>query len=151
MRGRGAYEDIEKLPEHLIGELIDGELIVSPRPRPRHALASSMIGGQLLPFARRRGAGGPGGWWIKVAPDWVCEVLSPSSARVDRIRKLPIYAKSGVDWAWVVDASNETIEVLRRDGEHWIIDGTVGGREPARLAPFGETELDLSLVWEAGA
>jgi len=185
MRRRGTYEDIEKLPEHLVGELIDGELIVSPRPRPRHSLASSELGAQIIPAVRRRRGDPTGGWWIldepelhlahgdvlvpdlagwrrerlpvlpeevgiTVAPDWVCEVLSPSTARVDRIRKLPIYAKNGVEWCWIVDASNETIEVLRREGERWIIEGTVGGREPARLAPFAEVELDLALVWEAG-
>ena len=108
---RGAtYADILALPENVVGEIIQGDLVVSPRPAPPHALASSNIGVDLIPpFGR--GRGGPGGWWIldepelhlgphvlvpdlagwrrermpvlpteaffTVAPDWVCEVLSP--------------------------------------------------------------------------
>jgi hypothetical protein len=62
------YEDILRLPENVVGEIIDGDLIASPRPAPRHALASSAIGGELAgPF--HKGRGGPGGWIILDKPE----------------------------------------------------------------------------------
>jgi Uma2 family endonuclease len=62
------YADVEALPEHVVGELIEGELIVSPRPAPRHALAASTLLAELhTPF--QRGQGGPGGWWILFEPE----------------------------------------------------------------------------------
>src|SRR5262245_9678141 len=62
------YADIEALPENMVGEIIDDELFVSPRPRPRHAIASSVILTQLNgPF--QQGRRGPGGWWIVSEPE----------------------------------------------------------------------------------
>ena len=67
-RKPASYAEIAALPEHLIGEIIDGELIVSPRPAPRHANASSVLGSDLVgPY--HRGRGGPGGWWILPEPE----------------------------------------------------------------------------------
>ena len=63
------YNDILVLPEHLIGEIINGELIVMPRPGPRHARSSSILGEEIIgPFDRGRG-NGPGGWWILFEPE----------------------------------------------------------------------------------
>jgi len=55
-----------------------------------------------------------GGAFISLAPDWVCEVLSPSTARWDRVKKVPVYARYGVDWVWLVDPVARTLEVLRQ-------------------------------------
>ena len=63
------YNDILALPEHLIGEIINGELIVMPRPGPRHIRSSSILGEEITgPFDRGRG-NGPGGWWILDEPE----------------------------------------------------------------------------------
>ena len=62
------YADLEALPPHLVGELVAGRLIASPRPSPRHARASSDLGGLLTP-PFRFGRGGPGGWWILDEPE----------------------------------------------------------------------------------
>ena len=69
---KATYEDVLKAPAHQVAEILDGELILSPRPAPRHAVASSAIGGSLNPaFGRRKGGGdaGPGGWWILFEPE----------------------------------------------------------------------------------
>ena len=61
------YDDLLKLPAHVIGELIDGELIVSPRPAAPHAVATSGLGVELGSVFGRSGgssSGSPGGWWI---------------------------------------------------------------------------------------
>jgi Uma2 family endonuclease len=180
-RKPATYADLLALPEHLIGEIIDGELIVSPRPGPRHALASSALGGELSgPFGR--GRGGPGGWWIldepelhfgshvlvpdlagwrrerlpclpdtawfELAPDWICEVLSPSTGLVDRTRKVGIYANQKVGWLWLIDPPQRTVEVLRLEGSAWMMAGNYGGVEKARVPPFDAVELELAALWE---
>jgi hypothetical protein len=66
---RATYDEILALPEHVVGEIIDGELIVSPRPAPRHAVAASVLGGELGPPYHSGGNGRPGGWWILFEPE----------------------------------------------------------------------------------
>src|SRR6058998_1196722 len=67
-RSPATYEDLLQVPDHLVAEIVDGELHTVPRPAPRHAAASSGLGGALHgPFDR--GRGGPGGWWILDEPE----------------------------------------------------------------------------------
>src|SRR5436309_2548493 len=70
-RRRATYADLLEVPEYLVGEVIDGELITSPRPALPHALAASAIGAGLFdPFNRPPGgAAKPGGWWILYEPE----------------------------------------------------------------------------------
>jgi Uma2 family endonuclease len=175
-----SYDDLLALPENVVGEIVDGELIVSPRPTPRHAVAASVLGIEIGgPF--HRGRGGPGGWWIldepelhlatdvlvpdlagwrrerlpalpqqawfELAPDWVCEVLSPPTALIDRTRKLRIYARSRVDWVWFVDPGARTLEALRLEGNNWVVALTAGGDEKLRVPPFDAIELELEALW----
>ena len=182
---RATYADIEALPDHVVGEIIAGELVVSPRPAPLHTHAASVLGGFIVgPFGR--GAGGPGGWriefepelrlgvdpefdpivpdfagwrretmpslpttaWFGIAPDWVCEVLSPSTAAVDRAEKMPFYARARVGHAWLVDPILTTLEVYRLDGESWRMVKTYRGDVTIRAEPFEAVEIDLVWVWE---
>jgi Uma2 family endonuclease len=177
---RATYDDVLNAPENKVAEILDGELFLSPRPAPKHAVASSEIGMAIgNPF--HRGAGGPGGWWIldepelhfgeqvlvpdlagwrrerlpaipdeaffTLAPDWVCEVLSPSTERIDRSRKLRIYAEAAVQHAWLVKPSDRTLEVLHlRDGA-WTIVGVCSGSDVVRIKPFEAVELELGRLW----
>ena len=176
---RATYDDVLNAPEHKVAEILDGELFLSPRPSPRHAVASSRLTMELRPFDDEGGT--PGGWWIldepelhlgehvvvpdlggwrrerlpaipdeahfTLAPDWVCEVLSPSTERVDRTRKLRIYAEAGVAHAWLVNPAERTLEVLRlRDGA-WTILGVYGDDDVVRVAPFEAIELSLRRLW----
>ena len=50
---------------------------------------------------------------FELAPDWVCEVLSPSTEAMDRADKLPIYAEYGIRHAWLVDPLTKTLEMFR--------------------------------------
>ena len=65
------YQDLVDLPEHVVGEIIDGGLVVSPRPAPPHTWATSVAGGDLSsPFHRKSAdSHGPGGWWIIDEPE----------------------------------------------------------------------------------
>ncbi len=174
------YEDLVKLPDNLVAEIVDGELHASPRPAPRHAVAETALGAFITnPF--HFGRGGPGGWWIlaepelhfaadvlvpdyagwrrsrmpsmpdkayfELAPDWVCEVVSPSTASLDRTRKLGAYARAGVRHAWLVDPLARTLEILRLEAGHWVIVSSCGGSDTVRAEPFAEIELALSDLW----
>lgn len=176
------YEDLCALPVHVVGEIVAGELHESPRPAPRHALATTELGGELNgQFGGRRG--GPGGWliliepelhlgehilvpdiagwrrermprlpdtaWFDVAPDWVCEIVSPSTAGFDRVVKLPRYAEHGVAHAWLVDPVEQTLEVFRLVDGHWAMVGGYLGKERVCAEPFEAFELDLALLWPA--
>ena len=175
------YEDVENAPPHRVAEIINGELILSPRPRPRHSCATTVLGGDLnLSF--QRGRGGPGGWWIlfepelhlggevlvpdiagwkrerlpvlpepvgfTVPPDWICEVLSPCTRRIDRIRKLPLYASFEVAHAWLVDPEARTLEVFRLEGGRWMLAGTYDGTAEVRAEPFDAIVIELGALWE---
>ena len=180
---RATYEDIVALPEHVVGEIINGELFVSPRPATPHALAATGIGSAIHGRFNGRGGGptDPGGWWIlgepephfgedvlvpdvagwrharmprlprtaaiELAPDWVCEVISPTTARVDRGRKMAVYARVGVAHLWHVDPEGRTVEVFGlRDGS-WTVLRVAVGDERVHLEPFADVELDLSRWW----
>jgi Uma2 family endonuclease len=143
---QATYQDIIDLPENRVGEIINGQLEAHPRPAPKHAVASSSLGAELVsPF--QKGRGGPGGWWIidepechlgahvlvpdlagwlrqrmpalpktdwfDIVPDWVCEIVSSSTARLDRIVKMPLYAHLGVAHLWLIDPDLQTLEVYQ--------------------------------------
>ena len=82
-----------------------------------------------------------------LAPDWVCEVLSPATARLDRLKKLAIYAREGVGHAWLVDPGLETLEVYRTQDEAWLLVLTAGGDDVVRAEPFDAVELTLTGLW----
>ncbi len=86
--------------------------------------------------------------YFSLAPDWICEVLSPSTATHDRERKMPLYPRNGVRWAWLVDPLAQRLEVyvLGEDGR-WEAATQFEGDVRVRAVPFEAIELDLSLLW----
>jgi len=181
---RATYEDLLRVPDTKVAEIVDGELVVSPRPAIPHALAATEIAGDLVPaFHGVAARSGPGGWWILIepelhladdvlvpdlaawrckrmpvvpnvaavtlAPDWLCEIISPSSVRHDRIAKMRCYAREGVGWAWLVDPLARTLESFRLDGTHWTVMASHAGDEVVCVEPFAEVELRLARWWPA--
>ena len=63
-----SYEDLRQVPDHLVAEILDGELHVTPRPALRHATAASALGAEVC-GRFHRGRDGPGGWWILDEPE----------------------------------------------------------------------------------
>ena len=177
---QATYEDLLRVPQHLIAEILDGELYTQPRPAPKHARASSILGGMFTgPFDL--GSGGPGGgwrldepelhltgdimvpdlagWrrermpelpetaWFEMAPDWVCEVLSPSTAQKDRVLKMPKYARYSVAHFWLIDAVVRTLEAYElRDGR-WSLVVTLKDDDRVRIPPFDVLEFSLRDLW----
>ena len=174
------YDDLLALPPHQVGEIVGGDLHVSPRPAAPHAIAYSALGADLTP-PYQWGRGGPGGWWIldepelhmgddvlvpdlagwrrtrmpekpagpyfTLAPDWICEILSPSTERFDRTAKLPVYRRMGVGHAWLVNPIERTLEVFRLEPAGWTLLGGYADDALVRAEPFTEFELDLLHLW----
>ena len=89
--------------------------------------------------------------FFETVPDWICEVLSPSTAALDRSEKLPLYAEAGVGHAWLVDPLLQTLEVLRLEAASWRLVTTFHGERQVRAEPFGAIELDLALIFRTRA
>ena len=85
--------------------------------------------------------------YFVLAPDWVAEVLSPSTVVIDRGRKLAAYARSQVRHVWFVDPVAQTLEVLRLDGETYRVVMVASGEEVVRAEPFDAIELGLAVLW----
>ncbi len=85
--------------------------------------------------------------YFTLVPDWVCEILSPSTARIDRIHKLPIYARHAVRHVWIVDPLERTLEIFRLEGERLFLHATHADDQRLRAEPFDAVELDLSVLW----
>jgi Uma2 family endonuclease len=85
--------------------------------------------------------------FFDLAPDWLAEVLSDSTRKLDRTKKLPRYARAGVKHVWFVDPIARTLEVLRLEGEVYAIVATHADDETVRAEPFDAIELDLSILW----
>jgi Uma2 family endonuclease len=81
------------------------------------------------------------------APDWVCEVISPSTERIDRSKKMRIYRREGVGHLWLLTPLLQTLEVYRLEGAHWVLLETYEGEAKVRAEPFEAMELDLSSLW----
>jgi len=89
----------------------------------------------------------PEGEPLRLVPDWVCEVLSPSNRRWDLRKKFPFYARVGVPWLWVVDPPAETVSIRSLDRGEWKIVQEVVGSEAVALQPFEIIELPLGRLW----
>ena len=115
---------------------------------PELHLASDVVVPDLAGWRRERLPLLPEQAYFSLAPDWICEVISPSTAAMDRVKKLSIYAREGVSYAWLVDPIARTFEVLRLDAGRWTIVSTWSGLVTVRAQPFDAIDLDLSLLWE---
>ncbi len=177
------YDDVLNAPPHKVAELVNGDLILSPRPAGPHTAAATTLGEELGP-PFKRGRGGPGGWIIldepelhlganvlvpdlagwrretmpfianepffTTRPDWICEVLSPSTERYDRGVKLALYAQAGVTHAWLVNPLLHLLEVVQLSADRpteWLTLGVFRDDAHVRGQPFEVFELDLALLW----
>jgi Uma2 family endonuclease len=87
---------------------------------------------------------------LTTLPDWVCEVLSPPTARDDRTLKLPLYAESGVGWVWLVDPELQTLEVYECLNARPTLAAVARSEDTPAPAPFG-IELALKRLWTTEA
>jgi Uma2 family endonuclease len=101
----------------------------------------------LAGWLRSRLAALPATPYFTLAPDWVCEVLSPSTESIDRAKKLGIYARAGIAHAWLVNPLLQTLEVLPLADQRWTLVATHEGGTAIRAEPFAAIELELGALW----
>jgi Uma2 family endonuclease len=85
--------------------------------------------------------------YFDLAPDWVCEVLSPSTAALDRGDKLKVWRAHDVTHVWFVDPEALTLEILEKDERGYRVLDVFSGSNQVRAVPFDAIELDLGALW----
>jgi len=178
---KATYEDLFNIPDGMTGEIINGELTVTPKPAPRHARAAAALGSKIPPRYDFGEGGGAGGWvilpeveimfgedllapdwsgwrkerfpgwpernWFSKAPDWICEIISPSTVANDKIWKMDIYARYEVSHYWLIDPRDRTLESFMLQSGVWARIACFIGSARVRAEPFTEVELDLGSFW----
>lgn len=84
---------------------------------------------------------------FEIVPDWLCEILSPSTESKDRRVKMPLYARYGVSHAWLVDPVTKTLEAYTLAEGAWKAIGVYRGDETVHVEPFAVTALDMASLW----
>jgi len=100
-------------------------------------------------WRRQRMPEAPDAAYITLAPDWICEVLSPSTESLDRGKKLRVYGRESVAQAWLVDPLRQTLEVLALESGKWSVLDSHEGRVRVRAVPFDAIEIDLGVLWRS--
>jgi Uma2 family endonuclease len=114
---------------------------------PELHLGENVLVPDLAGWRRTRMPSIPDAPYLSLAPDWICEALSPNTAKVDKTEKLPIYAEHRVAHLWLVDPALRTLEVLRLENGRWSILATQHDDAKVRAEPFEAIELELGLLW----
>lgn len=85
-------------------------------------------------------------------PTWLCEVLSPSTQALDRVRKMRVYGRHGVRWVWLLDPVGRSLEVFRNDDGQWRLVATFDPDDPSepKVEPFDTFSLPLGELWSEG-
>lgn len=112
-----------------------------------HLLGSEVLVPDLAGWRVNRMPELPSTAWFDVVPDWICEVASPSTAAFDRADKMPVYARAGVGFAWIVEPTVQTLETYASENQRWVLLETFRGDRGVRAAPFDAIELELGVLW----
>ena len=86
--------------------------------------------------------------WFEIVPDWVCEVLSPSTMRYDRGEKRDIYGVQGVRHLWHVDVASRLLEVFELTGGRWVLLHAYRDADKVAAPPFDVITFDLAMLWD---
>jgi len=114
---------------------------------PELHLGEHVLVPDLGGWRRERMAEVPNVSFFELSPDWLCEVLSPSTEAIDRTDKRAIYAAAEVGWLWLVNPLTRVLEVLRLRERSWVVHATQRGEATVRLEPFAAIELELGDLW----
>ncbi len=96
---------------------------------------------------RRERLPSPDKAYIETAPDWACEVLSPSTEFYDRGAKRDIYALAGVSYLWLINPVAQQLEAFQLTARHWLLQATVVGASEVKIPPFDAAPFSLGLLW----
>ena len=109
--------------------------------------ADDVLVPDMAGWRRERMPSLPDAAFITQPPDWLCEVVSPSTGALDRGRKMRIYAREAVGHLWIVDPIVRTLEVYRLETGRWMVVSAHGGAERVRAEPFEALEIDIARWW----
>ena len=114
---------------------------------PELHLDEDILVPDLAGWCRKRMLDYPDTAYVTLAPDWVCEVLSPSTRRLDLHGKRPVYAHEGVRHLWLVDPTDRTLEAFElREGE-WVLIASAKDDDPISIRPFDAITFSLGDLW----
>lgn len=114
---------------------------------PELHLGEDMVVPDLAGWRRERMPEFPDTAFFTLAPDWVCEFVSPGTERLDRAKKVPVYARENVSHLWLVNPLARTLEVYRLAEGRWLLLATHEGAARVRAEPLDAVELELAPLW----
>jgi Uma2 family endonuclease len=117
-------------------------------PEPELHLGEDVLVPDIAAWRRERMPEMPEVVGFTLAPDWVCEVLSPSTAKLDRDKKMKVYAREGVRHLWLVDPLKQALEVYGLEGGRWEARATHTGQALVHAEPFTPLLLELGVLWK---
>jgi Uma2 family endonuclease len=115
---------------------------------PELHLGDDIVVPDIAGWRRERMPEMPHAAFFDLPPDWICEVLSPSTQALDRAEKMPFYAREGVAHAWLVDPIARTIEAYQLEAKRWVVVGAWRDEAVLRLAPFDAIDIELAALWK---
>ena len=114
---------------------------------PELHLGEDILVPDLAGWRRERMPELPDAAYFTLAPDWVCEVLSASTRRLDLHGKRPVYAREGVAHLWLIEATDRTLEAFElREGE-WVLIAAATDDDPISIRPFDAITFSLGDLW----
>ncbi len=114
---------------------------------PELHLGEDILVPDLAGWRRERMPDYPDTAYVALAPDWVCEVLSPGTRRLDLHEKRPVYAREGVSYLWFVDPTDRTLEAFELHDSKWLLIASAKDDEPVNIRPFDAITFSLADLW----
>jgi Uma2 family endonuclease len=116
-------------------------------PEVHFVLDAEVTVPDIAGWRRQRMPSPPEGHKIQVVPDWVCEIFSPSSKSSDREEKMPLYARHGVGFAWLLDPKTQTLEAYELVDGRWMPLGMFRDHDRVSVRPFDAISIHLGDLW----
>jgi len=124
-----------------------GGWVILAEPEIHFKLDLDVTVPDLAGWRRARKLKFPTGHKIELVPDWICEILSPSTRSIDQEIKMPLYARYGVSYLWLVEPIEHVVDAYRLQGGEWVAVGRYTGTTQAAIPPFDAVLLDLGSLW----
>jgi len=147
-------------PQHLVVSSSLGDELVGPFQKgrggpggwwifdePELHVGDHVLVPDLAGWRRERMSALPRTAWFEVVPDWVCEILSPSTRTLDLGKKRDIYAEQGTAHLWLIDPDARTLEAFALEGARWVLQATVVDDADVALPPFEAVTFSLADLW----
>jgi Uma2 family endonuclease len=116
---------------------------------PELHLGENVVVPDIAGWKRERYATVKDRTWISVVPDWICEILSPSTENYDRNEKRKIYATAGVGHIWLLDPRSLSLECFQNVAGNWLLMQTFTDDETVSAPPFEAAQFKLKSLFPA--